>query len=422
MKEYTTKLFVRYKERDNMEESFIKAKPIIETLIEAGFEAYFVGGSVRDHLLGRSRGDIDIATSALPEDVQALFNRTIPVGIKHGTVVVLHNQEMYEVTTFRIDGDYQDFRRPSKVEFVTSLEEDLSRRDFTINAIAMDIHGTIIDPFEGQKDLKNKLIQTVGNPDDRFLEDPLRIMRAIRFVSQLDFELSPETKESIKRHAHLLTKISVERVLVEFEKLLTGQAANEKAIMLIAELQIQNYLPLLDNKAEELRQFAVLCSQQALTLEEQWALLIHILKIEDIEFFFRQWKSSNERIKTCRLYLNVIAGLKNCTNLSRYTVYTYGPEAVKSGIRLYCLLENKQSDAVLTELQTITQSLPIVARKEMAITGNDLIEWYSKKGGPWLSKTIEIVERAVVNGEVENNKENIKEWLLTCNPPSENNY
>lgn len=404
-----------------MEGPFIKAKPIIETLMEAGFEAFFVGGSVRDHLLGRSRGDIDIATSALPEDVQALFERTIPVGLKHGTVVVLHNQEMYEVTTFRIDGDYQDFRRPSKVEFVTSLKEDLSRRDFTINAIAMDIYGTIIDPFEGQKDLKDKFIQTVGNPDDRFLEDPLRIMRAIRFVSQLDFELSPVTKKSIERHANLLTKISVERVLVEFEKLLIGKA-NEKAIMLITELEIHNYLPLLDNKTEELRQFSVLCSKQVLTLEEQWALLIHILKIEDIEFFFKQWKSSNERIKTCRLYLNVIAELKKCTNLLRYTVYTYGLEAMKSGIRLFCLLEKKQSDAMLTELQTITGSLPIVTRKDMAITGNDLIEWFNKKGGPWLSKTIELVERAIVNGEVENNKEKIKEWLLTCNPPFENNY
>ncbi|HHW35917.1 MAG TPA: CCA tRNA nucleotidyltransferase [Bacillales bacterium] len=404
-----------------MEGPFIKAKPIIVTLMEAGFEAYFVGGSVRDYLLGRSRGDIDIATSALPEDVQSLFDRTIPVGIKHGTVVVLHNQEMYEVTTFRIDGDYQDFRRPSKVEFVTSLEEDLSRRDFTINAIAMDIHGTIIDPFEGQKDLKNKFIQTVGNPDDRFLEDPLRIMRAIRFVSQLDFELSPETKKSIESHANLLTKISVERVLVEFEKLLTGKA-NEKAIILITELQIQNYLPQLNNKEEELARFAVLCSKQPLTLEEQWTLLIYSLKVEDIEFFFKQWKSSNEKIKTCRLYLNVITELKNCSSLSCYTVYTYGPETVKSGIRLFSLLENKQSNLMLTALQTITRSLPILTRKDMAITGNDLIEWYSKQGGPWLSETIEIVEKAIVDGEVENNKEKIKEWLLTCNPPFENNY
>ncbi len=405
-----------------MEGPFIKAKPIIATLMEAGFEAYFVGGSVRDHLLGRAIGDIDIATSALPEDVQALFEKTIPVGIQHGTVIVVHNDECYEVTTFRIDGDYQDYRRPSTVEFVTSLKEDLSRRDFTINAIAMDIHGKIIDPFDGKEDLQNKFIQTVGKPDNRFLEDPLRIMRAIRFVSQLDFELSPETKKSIKRHAHLLTKISVERVLVEFEKLLTGQAANEKAILLITELRIQNYLPLLENKEEELTKFAVLCSKLDLSLDEQWALLIHILKVEDIGLFFKQWKSSNERIKTCRLYLNVIVELENCTNLLRYTVYTYGLEVLKSGIKLIGLLENKQSDTMLTELQTIFEGLPIKTRKDMAITGNDLIEWFSQRQGPWLSKTIEIVERAIVNGEVENNKEKIKEWLLTCNPPFENNY
>lgn len=419
MKKYTTKPLAKV--RENMEGPFIKAKPIIATLIEAGFEAYFVGGSVRDHLLGRSIDDIDIATSALPKDVQALFDKTIPVGLQHGTIVVVHNDECYEVTTFRIDGDYQDYRRPSTVEFVTSLKEDLSRRDFTINAIAMDIHGTIIDPFEGKKDLQNKFIQTVGKPDDRFLEDPLRIMRAIRFVSQLDFELSKETKISIEKHANLLLKISVERVLVEFEKLLTGKA-NEKAIMLITELRIQNYLPLLENKEEELRKFALLCSKLALTLEEEWALLIYILKVEDIGLFLKQWKSSNERIKTCRLYLNVIAELKNGNNLLRYTVYTYGLETLKSGIRLIGLLENKQPDAMLTELQTIFESLPILTRKDMAITGNDLIEWFSKRQGPWLSKTIEVVERAIVNGEVENNKEKIKEWLLTCNPPFENNY
>jgi tRNA nucleotidyltransferase (CCA-adding enzyme) len=211
-------------------------------------------------------------------------------------------------------------------------------------------------------------------------------------------------------------------VLIEFEKLLTGQAANKKAIELIVELELHNYLPHLANKREELRQFAYLCSKQALTLEEQWALVIQVLKVVDIELFFKQWKSSNERMKICKLYINVIEELKNCNNLLRYTVYTYGPEALKSGIRLYCLLENKESDAMLTELQKISESLPILTRKDMAITGNDLMEWYSKKGGPWLSNTIEIVERAIVNGEVENNRENIKEWLLTCNPPLENNY
>lgn len=404
-----------------MEGPFIKAKPIIARIMESGFEAYFVGGSVRDHLLGRSIGDIDIATSALPEDVQSLFDRTIPVGIKHGTVIVVHNDECYEVTTFRIDGNYQDFRRPSKVEFVTSLQADLSRRDFTMNAIAMDIHGTLIDPFEGQKDLQHKFIQTVGNPDDRFLEDPLRIMRAIRFVSQLDFELSRKTKKSIKTYANLLPKISVERVLVEFEKLLIGKA-NKKAIMLIVELQIHKYLPLLANKGEELKHFAYLCSKKALTLEEQWALLIEVLKVENIEEFFKQWKSSNERIKTCKLYLNAMAELRSSNKLLQYTVYTYGQEALKSGIKLFCLLKNLESDLMLTELQDIIDRLPILTRRDLTITGNDLIEWFSRKGGPWLSETIECVERAVVNGEVENSKENIKEWLLTCNPPFENNY
>lgn len=404
-----------------MEEPFIKAIPIIEKLNKAGFEAYFVGGSVRDFLLKRSIGDIDIATSALPEDVQRLFERTIPVGIKHGTVVVIFNNECYEVTTFRIDGDYQDFRRPSKVEFVSSLEQDLSRRDFTINAIAMDKNGTIIDPFKGKSDLLNRYIQTVGNPDERLLEDPLRIMRALRFVSQLDFELSIDTKMSIKKNAGFLAKISIERVFIEFEKLLNGKA-KKKALSLIVELRIFNYLPGLEGKQEDLLQFAEASSTQSLTVDELWTLLLVILKVENVDHFFKQWKSSNEKIKLCKLFLSAIAELEKNHGLTPYLVYIYGIEVLRSCIKLYCILENIHADALLASLQDIHRELPIFSRKELAISGNDLMEWFQKTGGPWLSETIELIERAVVNGEVSNTKEEIKEWLLRCNPQFENNY
>ena len=404
-----------------MEEPFKKALPIIEKLNEAGFEAYFVGGSVRDFLLKRPIGDIDIATSALPEDVQRLFERTIPVGIKHGTVVVVFHNECYEVTTFRIDGDYQDFRRPSKVEFVSTLEQDLSRRDFTINAIAMDKNGAIIDPFKGKEDLINKYIQTVGNPDERLLEDPLRIMRALRFVGQLDFELSIDTKLSIKKNAAYLAKISIERVLIEFEKLLNGKA-RKKALDLIAELHIFNYLPELECKQEELLQFAEASSTQSLTVDEQWTLLLIMLKVKNIEHFFKQWKSSNERIKFCKLYLNAIEELEKKHGLTPLLVYTYGIEVLQSCIKLYCILENIHSEALVASLQDIHHELPIFSRRELAVTGNDLMDWFQKTGGPWLSETIGLIERAVVNGELSNTKDEIKEWLLRCNPQFENNY
>lgn len=404
-----------------MKEPFIKAKPIIETLIEAGFEAYFVGGSVRDYLLGRSIGDVDIATSALPEDVQQLFPKTIPVGIKHGTVIVVHQDECYEVTTFRVDGDYQDFRRPSKVEFVSSLKADLSRRDFTINAIAMDLNGVIIDPFDGQSDLEKKYIQAVGNPDERFLEDPLRMMRAIRFVSQLDFELCRETKASIEKNACYLSKISVERILIEFEKLLTG-TANQKAIMLIVELQVNQHLPQLANKSAELIQFAELCSKQSLNLYEMWTLLIILLEIKEVEPFFKEWKSSNERMRACKNNLQVLMEIKKQNGLSPFLIYTYGYEVIKSCISIYSILESKDAEIMSAVLEKMHGQLPIATRKELAISGNDLIEWFNKSGGPWLSNAIEKVERAVVSGEVLNTKTDIKEWLLRCNPQFENNF
>ncbi|NSL52269.1 CCA tRNA nucleotidyltransferase [Calidifontibacillus erzurumensis] len=404
-----------------MKEPFLQAKPILKKLIEAGFEAYFVGGSVRDHLLKRKLGDVDIATSALPEDVERLFPKTIPVGIKHGTVVVIHDGVCYEVTTFRIDGEYKDFRRPSEVKFVTSLEQDLSRRDFTINAIAMDISGKIIDPFNGIKDLQKKVIQTVGIPDDRFLEDPLRMMRAIRFVSQLDFVLSEETKKSIQKHAHYLKNIAVERILIEFEKLLEGKAV-DKALSLILELQIYKYLPGFADKKSELLTFAKNCLKLPLTLEEQWALLITILKIENIESFFREWKSSNEKIRTCKQIISALNKLQKGAALTPYFIYTTGKNILLSSIKLLCILENRSFDELADIVEIIHKKLPIYSRKELALTGIDVMDWYQKKGGPWLAQIINDVEKAVVEGIVQNTKADIKEWLLKCNPPSENNY
>ncbi len=167
---------------EKIPEEFKRALPILNTLKDAGYEAYFVGGSVRDTLLGLPIHDVDIATSAYPEEVKQIFNKTVDTGIEHGTVMVLDHGEGYEITTFRTESTYQDYRRPEKVEFVRSLQEDLKRRDLTINALAMDAAGEIIDLFDGLTDLKMKVIRAVGDPNERFNEDALRMMR------QLDLE------------------------------------------------------------------------------------------------------------------------------------------------------------------------------------------------------------------------------------------
>ena len=196
-----------------------EAAQILEVLHLHGYEAFVVGGCVRDALLGRIPGDWDITTSALPEEVKSCFLHTVDTGIQHGTVMVLKNGCGYEVTTYRIDGTYEDGRHPTSVTFTRSLEEDLKRRDFTINAFAWGEEG-LIDLFHGLEDLEHGVIRCVGDPDRRFDEDALRIMRAVRFSAQLGFEIEEKTGRMIVKHAPRLQDISMERIRVEWEKTL----------------------------------------------------------------------------------------------------------------------------------------------------------------------------------------------------------
>ena len=207
-----------------MREIEIKIPPgaakILRRLEEHGYEAYVVGGCVRDSLLGRNPNDWDITTSALPRQVKALFPRTIDTGLKHGTVTILEGGEPYEVTTYRVDGEYLDGRHPSEVTFTASLKEDLQRRDFTINAMAYSEKHGLQDYFDGLTHLENRLICAVGDPMKRFGEDALRIMRAVRFAAQLGYEVEAETVRAMKELAPTLSKISAERIASELEKLL----------------------------------------------------------------------------------------------------------------------------------------------------------------------------------------------------------
>lgn len=197
----------------------ISVMKIIETLEQAGFEAYAVGGCVRDSLLGRNPSDWDITTSARPEQVKALFSHTIDTGIRHGTVTVMLEHVGYEVTTYRIDGEYEDSRHPKEVIFTPLLTEDLKRRDFTINAMAWNPRAGIIDEFGGMEDLDEGIIRCVGSPEERFSEDALRMMRAVRFSAQLGYEIEPATKAAIRKLAPNLNHVSAERIQVELVKL-----------------------------------------------------------------------------------------------------------------------------------------------------------------------------------------------------------
>ena len=201
-----------------------KVNTIIQTLQEHGYEAYAVGGCVRDSLLGREPGDWDITTSASPDETKKLFARTVDTGIEHGTVTVLLGKEGFEVTTYRIDGKYEDSRHPTEVIFTRNLREDLLRRDFTINAMAYNDTEGIVDIFGGMDDLKRKIIRCVGNARERFGEDALRIMRGVRFAAQLGFSLEKGTKEAMTELAPTLEEISAERIQTELVKLLVSDS------------------------------------------------------------------------------------------------------------------------------------------------------------------------------------------------------
>jgi tRNA nucleotidyltransferase (CCA-adding enzyme) len=405
-----------------MKQPFAKALHIIKQLKAHGHDAYFVGGAVRDFLLRRPIGDVDIATSALPEEVMRIFPKTIGVGVEHGTVMVLHEGTSYEVTTFRTEGKYEDYRRPQSVTFVRSLHEDLKRRDFTMNAIAMDEHGQMIDPFAGQEAIQMKIIRTVGDAKERFSEDALRMMRALRFVSQLGFYLSEETKEAIQELAPLLAHISVERITVEFEKLLQG-AYSQEALSLLVETNLYKYMPGLCEKRAQLEQLAAhnwtLLTERA----EYWGLFAYLLDVQQTLIpFLRLWKLPNQLIKDVQAILNILGEIKQNNDWTKEKLYRYGLTHALSAEKIRSLLSGEKIDINMAKLRQLFDSLPIKERKELAINGNDLMKWFNKRGGPWVAEMLTLVENAIISGEIENNDEQIKEWLAQCNRKLEENY
>ncbi len=221
------------------------AQDIINTLTEHGYEAYIVGGCVRDVVLGRQPEDWDITTSAPPLTVKNLFRRTVDTGLKHGTVTVMLGKTGYEVTTYRIDGEYRDGRHPDSVEFTANLLEDLKRRDFTINAMAYNDKEGIVDAFNGLGDIERKVVRCVGNASHRFTEDALRMMRAIRFSAQLSFDIEEDTGNAVRKLSHTISKVSAERIQTELTKTLCS--GHPDYVFLFEDYGLSPYiLPVLD--------------------------------------------------------------------------------------------------------------------------------------------------------------------------------
>jgi tRNA nucleotidyltransferase (CCA-adding enzyme) len=380
---------------------------IIDKLNKAGFEAYAVGGCVRDTLLGRVPGDWDITTSARPEEVKALFHRTIDTGIQHGTVTILMDHVGYEVTTYRIDGEYEDGRHPKQVEFTSNLLEDLKRRDFTINAMAYSHAAGIVDAFDGMGDLRRRTIRCVGDPMERFTEDALRILRAIRFSAQLDFTIEDETWKAISVIAPNIAKVSKERIQVELTKLLLSD--HPEKILEVYETGISRYIsqafheiPVFDQIQSEK---AIKYLHQASTLPKEkyirWAAFLRLTGDETKAVrILKDLKLDNDTISKVKTLVSWSGRpLEADAAAVRHAMSRMTPEVWDA------LLDLNQYDdevrALSDEIRTRGDCLDL---KHLAVTGQDLIA-AGMKPGRGLGENLNNLLELVLNDPDKNEKE-----------------
>ncbi|GAP00420.1 CCA tRNA nucleotidyltransferase [Fructobacillus ficulneus] len=394
---------------DNLPSELISAKPILDQINQAGFQAYFVGGCVRDIILNKAIHDVDIASSAYPEEIKKIFKKTVDTGIQHGTVMVLDHGEGYEITTFRTESTYTDFRRPDQVTFVRSLSKDLKRRDFTINAFALQADGQVIDYFDGLTDLDRQQIRAVGRAQERFTEDALRMMRALRFASQLDFTIEDQTFQALVNLGPNLEKIAVERIRVEFEKLLQGSSAGP-ALRLLLKAQLLPYLPGKTGRvtADHLNLVAGQLSQRQPSNEKvAWTIYLGQagLSAPDLQDELRQWKLSRDVMQTVVALAPLLAQPKQ---ISTWAIYEHNSQ-IETLVEALTIMGVE--NAVIQAVQTKYAALPIYSSKEIVLSGGDLIQQGLAQPGPALGQTLHQLEKAVALGQVENTKPAIIAWL-----------
>ena len=399
---------------------------IIDRLNEHGYEAYVVGGCVRDMILKREPGDWDITTSARPEQVKALFNRTLDTGIQHGTVTIMVGKEGYEVTTFRVDGDYTDGRHPDTVTFTPSLEEDLKRRDFTINAMAYNHNTGLVDIFGGREDIERKVIRCVGNPTERFTEDALRILRAIRFSAQLGFEIEAATRQAITEIAPNLVHVSKERIQVELTKLLLSD--RPETMKLVYETGISPYV------SETFHKMGDLIGDMPITVPAKkalrWALFLRKGTPEQAVRILRDLKLDNDTIYQVKVLTgwieksicgemepNFMPRIKSKPQI-RKVMSQMEPELFDDLLNMkLCLAKAAAKDSKSVAVEQLEKICVLrdeiradgdcISLKMLAVTGNDLIKAGMKPGkevGQTLHHFLELV--------LEEPEKNTKEYLL----------
>ncbi len=427
-----------------------KVEYIINTLEEAGYEAYAVGGCVRDSLLNREPDDWDITTSARPQQVKAVFPRTIDTGIQHGTVTVMMGKEGFEVTTYRIDGEYEDSRHPKEVIFTANLVEDLKRRDFTINAFAYNHRSGIVDAFDGMADLKNGIIRCVGEARERFTEDALRMMRAVRFSAQLGYDIEEKTKEAITELAPNLKNISAERIQVELVKLL--QSPHPDYLRVAYELGMTNViLPEFDkamettqNNPHHMYHVGEHLLQTLLHVRPDRSLriaaLLHDIAKPDTEeidedgishfhghaeageekagTILRRLKFDNDTINKVKKYVKyhdykieaTPRAVRRALNKIGKEYFAEVLELKQADMLAQSMYQRKEKEENLTQIRALYEEIlrkeECVSLKDLALTGKDLMELGVPQG-----KQLGAILQKLLDDVLENPEHNTREYL-----------
>lgn len=381
-----------------------KVRYIINKIYENNYEAYIVGGCVRDAILGFEPNDYDITTSASPNTIQEIFKdfKCIETGIEHGTVSVVIEDEIFEITTYRIEGEYKDHRRPDKVDFTDRLEEDLKRRDFTINAMAYNEKKGLIDLFGGKEDLNNKIIKTVGNPYDRFNEDGLRMIRAIRFSSKLNFTIEKETLKAIYDKSFIINNISLERITDEFTKIILSDKPEN--IKYLFETKLLKYLNISnEDDIGKLKQFyneIVILKKINKNLEKRLALLDYIVEKNNIncKSFCNELIYSKKVIKNHNIILTLLKNIE-IDHLNKVEI-----KKILSGVDRNLLEEyldisriiydkEKKVDEIIDILSEIEENNECYIIKNLKVNGRDIMSlgYKNKEVGEVLNYLLEIV-------------------------------
>lgn len=383
---------------------------ILESLNKKGYEAYIVGGCVRDAILNIVPKDWDVTTSAKPEEVKTCFEKTFDTGIQHGTVTAVINKNNYEITTYRIEDEYDDCRHPNKVYFTDKLTDDLLRRDFTMNAIAYHPNEGFKDPFGGIDDIKIKTIRGVGNPSERFNEDALRMLRAVRFSAQLGFDIENETLEALKQNVSLIKKISVERIREEISKLIKSDFTEKIPLLwetgLLYEISCELNNKVLEEKENIIKSLSNKPKDDILC----WSVFLKGFDGEEAKKILRYLKFDLNTIKSVSKLLeyknydfpNNDYEIKKLANI-------IGKENIEKWFKLYSLISNKElGESGLEKYNNIISKNECIFPKDMNITGNDLIDIGFERGkrlGEVLSNLLDYVHK--------NPNENNKNSLLS---------